>query len=75
MIDKIKQALDNIGLESIPKDTSLNLYSQGLDSLMAALLFSELESLFETNLNTSLFKKESFESIDTIALFIKEASK
>jgi acyl carrier protein len=71
----IRLSLSNVGMDELPSDASEDLTSYGLDSLMSALLFSELESTLKKDLITTNFTQESFRSIKNIEIFIKGNTK
>lgn len=71
----IRQSLSNVGMDELPTDPADDLTSYGLDSLMSALLFSELESLIKKDLVTKDFTQDSFRSINNIETFIKGNTK
>jgi acyl carrier protein len=71
----IRQSLSNVGMDELPSDSTEDLTSYGLDSLMSALLFSELEITLKKDLITTNFTQESFRSIKNIEIFIKGNTK
>ncbi len=71
----IRDALLNVGLETLPEKATDDLSSYGLDSLTCALLFSELETATKRQLSTKDFTEESFRTIENIESFIKGNTK
>ena len=74
MIKTIRESLLAVGLESLPIGNNEELNAYGLDSLMVALLYSELEMRLGCSLDVSRFSVECFKSIDSIEKFITENS-
>ncbi|KTD63621.1 acyl carrier protein [Legionella santicrucis] len=64
---RIRNALERIGLTNLPEDTHAKLEHGRLDSLMLALLIIELEREFKIKIPVMPLVKEHYESIDSIA--------
>ncbi|KTD54631.1 acyl carrier protein [Legionella sainthelensi] len=64
---RIRNALERIGLNNLPEDSHAQLEQGGLDSLMLALLIIELEREFKIKIPVMPLVKEHYESIDSIA--------
>ncbi|KTC84814.1 acyl carrier protein [Legionella cincinnatiensis] len=66
-MQRIRNALERIGLTNLPQDTHAKLEQGGLDSLMLALLIIELEREFKIKIPVMPLVKEHYESIESIA--------
>ena len=64
--ERIRNALERIGLTNPSHDTHAKLEQGGLDSLMLALLIIELEREFKIKIPVMPLVKEHYESIDSI---------
>nr|HAT8715025.1 acyl carrier protein [Legionella jordanis] len=70
--DRIKKALIDAGLQTIPEDESVPLIQVGLDNLVLALLVVELEHEFKIQIPIIPLVKEKFSSISSIQNYLIE---
>ena len=71
MNDRIRAALGQAGLSPLPEKNDSLLADYGVDSLLLALLVSELEREFKFRIDPYDVEGDSFRSIDSIAEFLR----
>ncbi len=72
MKTKIRDYLNQVGLDELPSEDDADLSDYGFDSLMIVLLVVEIEKDLGIRIPGSLATKENFESISSIELLIKK---
>lgn len=72
IINKIKEALLESGIHSLPADPHENLENYGMDSLVMVLSVSALEKKLNIKIPASKFSEEKFKSLHTIQKFVTE---
>ncbi|MCL9684710.1 acyl carrier protein [Legionella maioricensis] len=72
LTQRIRNAIERVGLINLPQDKHVTLEQGGLDSLMLALLIIELEREFKIKIPVMPLVKEHYESIDTIEKHLTE---
>ena len=66
MIETIKNALYDSGIEYIPDDYDANLENYGVDSLIVVLAILKLEKKLDIKIATREFHTSFFQSINSI---------
>ncbi|AGC42920.1 hypothetical protein MYSTI_01587 [Myxococcus stipitatus DSM 14675] len=69
--ERIGKALRAAGMEDVPRSTSEPLAAYGMDSLLMVLSVAALEKEFSLRISGHEFSESSFESLDTLARWLR----
>ncbi|QSQ17416.1 acyl carrier protein [Myxococcus landrumensis] len=69
--ERMGKALRAAGMEDVPRDTSEPLAAYGMDSLLMVLSVAALEKEFSLRISGHEFSESSFESLDTLARWLR----
>jgi D-alanine--poly(phosphoribitol) ligase subunit 2 len=71
VIQRIQKAIRKAGLKDLPDDPNCSLEELGLDSLMMALVVSELEREFQIRIPALQVDRDTFQSPQSILSFLQ----